>query len=314
MAKKAKHEEHENHERWLVSYADFITLLFAFFVVMYSVSSVNEGKYRAMSDSLEAAFQASPRSPLPIQIGMPAKSINMSNPFQHLEPPIPSVSNIKKEMERKRNRGNPPKPINLKPLGGAASGGGQQDKAMQAIVEETKKALGSLIRGRVMTVRQTQYRVEVELDSNVLFRPGSARLQDQATPILARLGRILSKYPNEVRVEGYTDNTPINSVQFPSNWELSANRAASVIHWLVREGVEPRRLAAVGYAQHRPKAANVTAEGRKKNRRVVIVIFANTAPRQVTGASDFRPRPPVEPATETEPPLALGDIQTAATP
>ncbi len=268
--RKKKHEEHENHERWLVSYADFITLLFAFFVVMYSVSSVNEGKYRVLSESLEAAFKSSNKSMMPIQIGQIAKTpktnamelnqriINIG--LSSLPPPRFSIGKLKKGKKKKPGKG-------LK-----GNSGGDGEKSIASATKEIKAAMASLIKQGLVSVTANGLGVDIQINSSILFASGSAVLSRQAVPILEKIAKTLLKTKTAVDVEGFTDDRPISNWQFPSNWELSAARAASVVHLLTRAGMAPQRLAAVGYGEYHPVASNKTAKGRQKNRRVVLVV------------------------------------------
>lgn len=245
-------DEEENTERWLVSYADFITLLFAFFVVMYSMSSINEGKYRVLSDTMVDAFKTPPKSPEPIQVGNPAKSLK------------PVESTLDK-----------PQQIKLKPKAA------KPDDAMQKIADDVSQAMQPLIKQGLINVKQDKLWVTVEMNTSILFKIGVAELEDEAMPMLRNLSDVIKKLPNHVDVEGYTDDIPISNEIFRSNWELSAARAASVVHLFSRNGVSPDRLAAIGYGQYRPVADNKTFEGRRKNRRVAVVILANKNARRM---------------------------------
>lgn len=236
MARKKRQEEHVNLERWLVSYADFITLLFAFFVVMYSMATINEGKYKVLSESLISAFNTPPKSLDPINIGTPTSS-------------SPSL------VIRADSTGEP----------------GVQD--MESITGQLQAALADLVSLGEVGIENNGVRIEVVINTSLLFHSGSATLVKKAISPLRKLSSILAKYPNPLEVEGFTDNIPINTLAFPSNWELSASRAASVVNLFSKTGVAPERMAAVGYGEHRPIASNDTAKGRKKNRRVVVVIL-----------------------------------------
>lgn len=281
MARKAKHEEHENHERWLVSYADFITLLFAFFVVMYSISSVNEGKYRVLSDSLTAAFRAAPHSMTPVQVGeqkpnhaqgdapVPGSPSLIALPVPTISAPTvtsPAPADRREKQDKpaeadKSDRKSPDVPV------------------MDEIADQIIDAMGGLIRDDLISVRRDTRWLEVEIKSSILYPSGSAQLARAAYPMLEELARILAAFPNPIHVEGFTDNMPIHTVQFPSNWELSAARAASVVHLFTGYGVAPERMAAIGYGEYKPIADNATPEGRAQNRRVVLVIMAGEDPR-----------------------------------
>jgi len=269
MARKKKPEEHENHERWLVSYADFITLLFAFFVVMYALSSVNEGKYRVLSDSLIAAFRNAPQSLRPIQIGEPVKAPAKVMP--NSRPQLKEIPYSSPENDRQDK-------ANTEDQQGKVGKGGQRDKQnLNKIQKQLEKALGKMIERDLIAVKCTGRGLEVEINTSILFDSGSALIQPKAVSILTEVAAALKDFPNAVRVEGFTDNMPIETKVYPSNWELSAGRAASVVHVFSDEGVDPFRMAAIGYGQYRPVAANKTAEGRSRNRRVVVVILSEAA-------------------------------------
>jgi len=273
MARRKRHEEHENLERWLVSYADFITLLFAFFVVMYSISSINEGKYRVLSDTMVAAFNTPPKTLQPIQVGEEGVS-------------------------------GEPAPIKPEKASSAVSPGVIQQLAQTAqssdmgqIANDFEKAMSPLIQKDLINVTHNDLWVEIEINTSILFDSGSAQLEDDALPVLGQLAGILKKYPNYIQVEGFTDNVPINTGVFPSNWELSAHRAASVVHLFMNNGVQPERMAAIGYGEYRPIADNATPEGRRKNRRVVLVILADANARRALDIQRNRtaPAPTVAP-------------------
>jgi len=256
VARKKKHEEHENHERWLVSYADFITLLFAFFVVMYSVSSVNEGKYRVLSDSMIAAFRAPTKSLMPIQIGNIVKSPS----GMAVELP-PMAQNRVVEATRKH------------PHSGDG-GDGASKEALHQMAKALAQAFAPLIADDQVSIREGHMWLELEIRSAVLFDSGHAAVRTDALPIVDRVVDILSTVPNAVRVEGYTDNVPIRTSQFRSNWDLSAARAGSMVHRLLERGIDPLRLSLAGYGEYRPVADNATDDGRTRNRRVVLVVLA----------------------------------------
>ncbi len=258
MARRKKPEEHENHERWLVSYADFITLLFAFFVVMYSLSSVNEGKYRVLSDSLISAFEDPPKSLKPVQIGEPIKAPAklVEEPLIDLEPLVESQDKFSTE---------------------SVDSSGREKESMGRVGSRLERTLGGLIEQELISVTRTGKGLEVEINSSVLFESGSALLQAQAVPVLVEIAAIVKSVPNAIRIEGYTDNIPIETATYPSNWELSAGRAASIVHLFADENVDPFRMAAVGYGEYRPIALNDTAEGRKRNRRIVMLLMSESA-------------------------------------
>ncbi|MND72109.1 Motility protein B [compost metagenome] len=263
MARRRHQEEHENHERWLVSYADFITLLFAFFVVMYSISSINEGKYKILSETLVGVFNQPDRSIKPIPVG--EEKPRTAEPDRSLA----------EESERSQAAIDDP---------GA--------DPLQEIAQSMRDAFGDLIRSDQLSVRGNELWVEIEMNSSLLFPSGDAIPNDVAFTLIAKVARILAPYGNPVHVEGFTDNRPIATAQFPSNWELSTARAASIVRMLSMEGVAPGRLAAVGYGEFQPVADNATAEGRARNRRVVLVISRNLdVRRSVSGVGSAKARP-----------------------
>lgn len=264
MARKKKHEEHENHERWLISYADFITLLFAFFVVMYSVSSVNEGKFRVLSDALLAAFRSPQKTLTPIQIGSPAKAPQTDNLGYRQMPNIISAPDLPIPDVGRQKKG----------LGGTGS-------SMAEIADSLEQSLARLIDEDLIAVRHNDDYIEIEIKSSVLFEAASVKLTDDARKVVESLGKILRNFPNLMRIEGFTDNRPINSGVLSSNWVLSAARAASVVQYFEKLGVHPGRMSAVGYGEHRPVADNDSAEGRFKNRRVSIVVLNQTEANEI---------------------------------
>jgi chemotaxis protein MotB len=255
---KHKHEEHENHERWLVSYADFITLLFAFFVVMYSISSVNVGKYRTVSESIKAALHpivSPPSSPS-------AFSLNANKPAL-TAPNTPGSREV--VMRRLRNL--------VQVINGAPQ------TALVRIVEKVNRD------------------IVITIPDQILFNSGEAAVRPEALRFLEGLGTAIVELNRHTRVEGHTDNVPIRTAQFPSNWELSAARAVMVVRVLSElYGVPADHLAAVGLADTRPVTANSDAEQRAKNRRVEVVILeeAPAAPALQSGDETAPPGPSAE--------------------
>ncbi|PRA69485.1 flagellar motor protein MotD [Pseudomonas sp. MYb187] len=277
MARRRQPEEHENHERWLVSYADFITLLFAFFVVMYSISSINEGKYKVVSEALIGVFNDPERSMRPIPIGD-------ERPLS-VRPAEPLI----KESEQ----------ID------AGLAGASVDP-LKSIADDVRDAFGDLIKSDQMTVRGNELWVEIELNSSLLFGSGDAMPSDIAFSIIEKVAKILKPFANPVHVEGFTDDLPIRTAQYPTNWELSSARAASIVRLLAMDGVNPARMASVGYGEFQPIAGNDTAEGRARNRRVVLVISRNLEVRRsltASGSANATPDAALKRAgTQTAPP------------
>jgi chemotaxis protein MotB len=239
MARKKFDESTENHERWLISYADLITLLFAFFVVMYAISVVNEGKYKVFSVSLGDAFSRTSTSSS-YQPGQ-AQAIL----------PIPTVLEKRRMDALKREK-----------------------ESLTRLARDLSSTLAPLVREGKVRVTQNSRGVTVEINASVLFDPGEARLTPESDEALRALAVQLRNDSHAVQVEGHTDPTPIANAQFPSNWELSAVRAGSVVRLFIDSGVAPERLTVVGHGANIPVAPNATAEGKARNRRVAVTILS----------------------------------------
>ena len=260
--RRKKHEEHANHEAWAIPYGDLVTLLLAFFVVMYAISSVNDGKYRLLSDSLNAAFRGTPTSMEPVQVG--EKQLGSGADLRM------SIVQQVTLQGQPRSLLNAPKPV--------LAGVDERARMLREMAEEVERAMGGLIDAGLVAVRRHDDSVEVEIKTDILFPSGVANVSAGAAPVLAQLATTLRPFPNPIRVEGYTDDRPIHTAAFASNWELSAGRAASVVHLLTDNGISPSRLAVVAYGEHRPLKPNDSAEARNANRRVVLVILNNDPP------------------------------------
>lgn len=249
MARKRHEEEHENHERWLVSYADFITLLFAFFVVMYAISSVNEGKYRVLSNALGSAFGRGPGLPIP----------EIKSEVPQVLPTLRKTAAQRQQEEALR----------------------RERESMTAIARELQRALAPLVNQGKVRVTQTSTGVKIEINASILFAPGDAKLTGESGETLTAIAQILKDDYHALQVEGHTDSVPISNALFPSNWELSSVRASSVVRLFVDNGVAESRLMAVGHGANFPVGSNDSIEGRLRNRRVEIMILAGL-PQQVT--------------------------------
>ncbi|HJV54208.1 MAG TPA: flagellar motor protein MotD [Noviherbaspirillum sp.] len=247
MPRKKYEEEQDNHERWMVSYADFITLLFAFFVVMYAISSVNEGKYRAVANSLVGAFRSTPVVPA------------SDNAQQVTAPSIPMASQQRRNAEALR----------------------REREQMTHMARDIQKALAPLVSQGKVRVTQSPRGVRVEINASVLFAPGDARLSGETGEVLRAVAVVLKDDDHAIQVEGHTDSVPIMNSAFPSNWELSSVRASSVVRLFAESGIAESRLTAIGRGQTQPVESNDTAEGRQRNRRVTIVILSSL-PERVT--------------------------------
>lgn len=269
MARRRHHEEEGSHEAWAIPYGDLITLLLAFFVVMYAISSVNEGKYRVLSESLVAAFRAPPRSLEPVQVGAPARTPVEARtrdsrtlmPLDTVRKPLDMIERSP-ELEYMQRAG-----LTAEDLDAAAA-------LIESIDDELVEALDDLVDRDLVRLRRDRFWLEVEINTSLLFASGSAALSSDARPVVRQIGAIVEGLPVRVYVEGHTDELPIQTGAYPSNWELSAARAASVVRLFADMGTAPERMAAVGFGEHQPVADNDTVAGRQANRRVVIVIMA----------------------------------------
>lgn len=245
MARRRHVEEPENHERWLVSYADFITLLFAFFVVMYAISSVNEGKYRVLSDSMVQAFRSSTNQEGMSMLPQPQSVSASVAPVIARSPKADAEAEARREVFRQR---------------------------MRDMADEIKKVLDPLVRGGQVRVTEGVNGIAIEINASALFNPAEAQLGPEAARALQAVAEVIAQGDFPIKVEGHTDNLPISTAFFPSNWELSAVRASSVVRLFIAAGVAASRLTAAGYGDQRPVADNSNAAGRARNRRVTIQI------------------------------------------
>lgn len=236
MARKKRQEEHENHERWLVSYADFITLLFAFFTSMYAISSVNEGKFRVLSESLAIAFNPSLHTATLMKEGplfVREQRSHLMDEFQDM------WSNDYQRMLR---------------------------------------ALEQLDDAKKLTLIVDKQKIVIRISESTVFKPATDELLDESYPVLDEIASALDGLPNFIRIEGHTDDIPIDTPRFPSNWDLSSARAITILKYLIGEhGFDPHKLSAVGYGEYRPVTANDTPTGRAKNRRVDILVLNGTS-------------------------------------
>jgi chemotaxis protein MotB len=292
MLRRKRAEVQVNHERWLVSYADFITLLFAFFVVMYSISQVNQSKYRVLSETFVNAFPAATSTQL--ENNQTALAEQTLNPIQVGQPALtPASSAID---VRSEHIGQPE----------------QQRDIFSEISALVSTRFEDLINEELITVASNELWLKIELKDSILFSSGSAEPSLQAQVIFEELATILKAYPNPIQVEGYTDNIPISSARFPSNWELSSARASSIVKWLVSKGVEPTRLSAVGFGEYQPIADNSTAEGRAQNRRIALMIARKVLPRPGVSLNEAAAVPGMERLPENNPEPASADNSAAA--
>jgi chemotaxis protein MotB len=232
MRRRKKPEEHDNLERWLITYADLITLLLAFFIMMYTFSKQDTQKYREVTGHLKTIFTG----------GSPAGShgsVPASAPFDVFLAPPGSTEDVKKRLE-------------------------QEIEKVEGNGDEIKKKISVISDERGIVIR---------ILDEAFFDPGKADLRQGAKKTLDRIAPVISTVNNPVRVEGHTDNIPIGTPEFRSNWELSVRRATEVIRYLIeKHDLSPRRISAVGYAEYHPIAPNTTPENRSRNRRIEIIV------------------------------------------
>jgi chemotaxis protein MotB len=272
---------HSNHERWLVSYADFITLLFAFFVVLYASSQVDHKKVGKLALAIQVAFQelgVFPASTTQIPLDM-----NDPMPFSTVQ----AIQNVKRNTELGR--------IASPPEDSLAVTSEQTDLA--TLQNELREALRKEIALHEVALHRETDGLVVSLQDFGFFDSGSATIKPQSLSALDRIASILAIRTYRLRIEGHTDNIPIHSAQMASNWELSTARATELVRILIIDhSFAPARLSAAGYAEYHPVASNLTAAGRAQNRRVDIVILSTPAgassPLSVPDSSE-KPSPSV---------------------
>jgi chemotaxis protein MotB len=237
-------------------------LLFAFFVVMYSISSVNEGKYKALSNSLGEAF-----SNKELQ-GDEVESIQVGTLPTTIQP-IPLENPKTEDVDERRE-------LSEEIL--------KERRQLGQVSEQFERVLAPFIDDKLVSVKKNDYWIELEMNSEMLFLSGEAELSPKAIPALKKIVEVINALPNMISIEGHTDNVPIENVKFRSNWDLSSARATSVVHEFVRDGIDPPRLSAIGYGEFHPVGDNKIDSGRFKNRRVVIVLMSQAFARY--GAND----------------------------
>ena len=273
--------EHENEERWLLTYADMLTLLFALFMVLFSISSVNISKYQVLQQSLKAAFSGSilPGGRAILQSGSESTSAHTPATAEvpSIVPLVPTPTSRSSSSTGSANNAAT-KPMSSAQLQAAlnsmSASISEQESfvALKAKLDAYAKAHG--FANKVQSVIERRGLVVRVLTDNLLFDSGSATLQPGADQLLTEVAQLLNLDPTHpITVEGHTDNQPIATAQFPSNWELSTARATNVVRFLISRGINRYRLGAVGYADLHPIASNATAAGRAQNRRVEIVLM-----------------------------------------
>jgi chemotaxis protein MotB len=256
--RRGGHTEHENEERWLLTYADMITLLMALFMVLFSISSVNISKYKSLQKSLQDAFSGRILSGGKQIRENGASQADHSNMRNDPQPPIPAIKPVVNAVEKQQQSA-------------AAKAQEQNFQKLKKEIDQYARSHG-LSRQLETTVTRRGLVIRL-LTDKVLFDTGQATLKPQSHTLLSRISTLLeSQFQGPVQVEGYTDNVPIHSGQFPTNWELSTARATSVVRYLIHGGVPKGHLSAAGYADLHPVATNGSNAGKSRNRRVEIVL------------------------------------------
>ncbi len=323
MAIHQEPEKPPNHERWVISYADFTTLLLATFVVMYAVSSINSSKFQEMAEAFSTAFigrtisvQASGMAaaekapfdfmPSPVHVPIITREMEIKNlPIamrqqealrvrtpepqanQTLEPAAapPEQSQALPPPPAQPQTTEPAVPPTAVPLEGPAPPPvpqlrqqmEQRARQLDEAYEKLKNALASLIGTGQVRVSLRSLGVVIDINEVLLFHSGKAALTTQALPLVDKIAGILKGLPYQIQVNGFTDNAPIHTAQFASNWDLSATRAISVVKRFVAVGVNPALLVGAGFGKYHPVAPNTTPEGKAMNRRVSIVVVSPVA-------------------------------------
>lgn len=284
MSRRTRPQRHVNHERWLVSYADFITLLFAFFVVLYASSQVDKRKVGRLAMAIQVAFQEMGVFPtssteVPIDISDPM-------PFSNVQ----AIENMQKNTTLGRIASHPEGTL----------GEGQENGDLAQLESELQSTLAAEIKRNEIAMRHQPDGLVISLREVGFFESGSAEMKAASEPAFDRIATLLRERNCRIRIEGHTDNVPIHNAQFSSNWELSASRATELVRVLiVRDGYGPNRLSAAGFAEYHPIASNATAEGRSMNRRVDIVVLGEDASagpelEQVSSTAEAQPRADVD--------------------
>jgi chemotaxis protein MotB len=276
MSRRKRHPSHANHERWLVSYADFITLLFAFFVVLYASSQVDKRKVGRLALAVQVAFQEmgvfqASNTEVPIDVTNPM-------PFSTVQ----AVENNEPTATLAQVASHPD----------GALGTGVENGDLAQLQAELKKTLTEEIKRKEIALRREPDGLVISLREVGFFESGSARMKSASHLAFDRIANMLRSRDYRLRIEGHTDNAPIHTAQFPSNWELSTSRATEIVRLLiVRDGFSPDRLSAAGFAEYHPVATNLTAEGRGMNRRVDIVILGHAMKEPPAEVNAAQPSP-----------------------
>jgi len=289
VSRRRKHASHANHERWLVSYADFITLLFAFFVVLYASSQVDKRKVGRLALAIQVAFQ---------EMGV-FQTSSTQVPMDPNEPmpfsAVQAVENLGRNSSVARVASHPEGTL----------GGGRENGDLAQLQAELETTLAAEIKRKEIAMRREPDGLVISLREVGFFESGEAQMKSGSQAAFDRIASMLRQRECRLRIEGHTDNIPIHNAQFSSNWELSTARATEIVRLLiVRDGYSANRLSAAGYAEYHPIASNAAAEGRSMNRRIDIVVLGQDAVAAPIAKS--------EPPNQTAP--ATADANATAAP
>ncbi len=287
--KKEEHEKEPNHERWLVSYADFITLLFAVFVVLYAMSQVDKARVAKVIASTNEAFGIAKSSSAPVFNVIDSDSANMvpiPDPLQQkVTTPDSSVEKKKKLAQLLKDKTSKDEAFETSVVESIQDEKNkkkeEQEKARAEVKDfkKIKESIASFLQEKgadeKVSMEITPRGLVISLKDTEFFDSGKAIVRPDSMLVLDNISAAIGQYSNSVRIEGHTDNAPIKTSLFPSNWELSTARATNIVHYLVKtHALPPERLSAIGYGEFRPIADNNSEEGRKKNRRVDVVLLS----------------------------------------
>ena len=294
MRRRKRRPSHVSHDRWLVSYADFITLMFAFFVVLYASSQVDKRKVGRLALAIQVAFQEmgvfqASTTEVPIDLATPM-------PFSIAQ----GIENTERTASLGRIASRPDGPL----------GTGVENGDLAQLQSELEAALTVEIQRKEILLRRNADGLVISLREVGFFESGSAQMKSSSEAAFDRIASLLRQRDYRLRIEGHTDNAPIHNSQFQSNWELSTSRATEIVRLLiVRDGFGPDRLSAAGYAEYHPVATNLTTAGRGMNRRVDIVIIGHALAEPALAQAAA----PVQGATAIPTPTAPGN-RTARPP
>lgn len=287
MRRRKRRAHSAGHDRWLVSYADFITLLFAFFVVLYASSQVDKRKVGKLALAIQVAFQEmgvfqASTTQVPLDVAEPM-------PFSTVQ----AIENVERTGSIARIAAHP----------GGTLGGGTENGDLAQLQTELGTTLAAEIKRKEIAMRREPDGLVISLREAGFFESGSAQMKSSSQATFDRIASMLLQRNCRVRIEGHTDDVPIHNAQFSSNWELSTSRATEIVRLLiVRDGFSPARLSAAGYAEYHPIASNATAEGRGMNRRVDVVILGQ----------DMAPGPGAQAMAPAQIPPAIRPVNSAA--